>query len=111
MDKQEFDLIVSRFPIGSVKRACYIIKEYVRCEKLGKLESCAVTKKEFDDALKIVVAFSYKESNDDTMPEQWMCDSDCLRNNGADGFCPGEFQIENKKTKRMCKHYWDSSNV
>lgn len=111
MDKQEFDLIVSRFPIGSVKRACYIIKEYVRCEKLGKLESCAVTKKEFDDALKIVVAFSYEESNDDTMPKQWACDSDCVKNNGVDGFCPGEFQVDNTKGKTLCKYFNDSYNL
>ena len=97
--------ITKDLPIDSVKKACYIVREYTRCEKSGNLEYSAVTKKEYDIALGIILAFAFTNSKDDTTVEQWLCDSDCNRNDGLCGFCKGEFQINNKTGKQMCKYY------
>ena len=94
----------------SVKKACYIVREYMRCEKTGNLDICAVSKDEYNEALRVLLAYSYQTSDNNTVAEQWLCDSDCDRNNGIYGFCPGEFQIDNHSGKKLCKHYVDSFN-
>lgn len=109
MNRCEFDAITSNLSEGSVKRACYVVREYRRCEKSGNLDMCAVSKEEFDSALDIVLAYSYQTSDKDTFAEQWQCESDCCSNNR--GFCKGEFQIDNARSKKLCKYYLDPDNI
>ncbi len=111
MERDFFDFIVKDLPKDGVKRACYVVREYRRCEKSGNLDMCAVSKEEFDSALAILLAYSYQTSDKDTLVEQWQCDSDCNRNNGLGDFCPGEFQISKDPCKKLCKHFSDSFNI
>lgn len=109
MNRCDFDAITSNLAEGSVKKACYVVREYRRCEKSGNLDMCAVSKEEFDSALAILLAFSYQTSAKDTLAEQWQCDSDCRSNNC--GFCKGEFQIDNARSRKLCKYYLDPDNI
>ena len=105
MERDYFNFVLKELPKDSVKRACYVVREYIRCENSGNLDNCAVSKEEYDSALAIILAYSFQTSNNDTLVEQWQCDSDCNRNNGVENFCPGEFQISNEPCKKMCKYY------
>ncbi len=111
MNRNDFDFITSDLPKDSVKKACYVVREYRRCEKSGNLDFCAVSKEEFDLALEILLAYSYQTSDKTTLAEQWQCDSDCNRNNGLCGFCQGEFQISKNPSKKLCKHFSDPFNI
>ena len=110
MKRDYFDFIVKDLPKDSIKRACYVVREYRRCEKSGNLDICAVSKEEFDEAVTILLAHSFQTSDNDTLAEQWQCDSDCNRNNGFEGFCPGEFQINNS-SRKLCKYFSDPFNI
>lgn len=103
MDRRDFDFCVKDYPLNSVKRACYIVREYIRNKESG-----AVSKEEYDKALRILLAYSYTTSDEKTTVETWSCDSDCSKNTGF-GFCDGEFQLEPKKPR--CKHFSDSWNI
>ena len=111
MNKSEFEYATHGIPKNSVKRACYIVREYMRNEKLGIENYCAVTKEEYDEAVSILLTFSYLNSENDTFVEQFKCEGDCTKNNGFCGFCQGEFQLGNKKEKKLCKYYSDPSNI
>lgn len=108
MNKLEFDAITEKLPKKSVKRACYVVREYIRCEKSGDFDFCAVSKDEYDAAIRILLAFSYQTSDENTLVEQWQCVSDCDRNNGLRGFCQGEFQISKDGNKKLCRYYSSS---
>ena len=110
MKKELFDLLLKDLPKNSVKRACYIVREYRRCEAIGNFNLCAVTKEEYDEALGILLAYSFSNSYNDTVVEMWQCDGDCSRNFGILDFCPGEFQITKDPEKKLCKFFSDSSN-
>ena len=71
MEKDFFDFIVKDMSKDSVKRACYIVREYKRYESNGNL---------------VAVLF---QNNKDTVVEQWHCDGNCNRNHGVGDFCPG----------------------
>ena len=105
MNRTDFNLITKDLPLNSVKRACYIVREYIRCKVDNNLDCCAVTKQEYNAALNILLAYSFTTSENDTTVEQWTCDSDCNKNNGLCGFCDGEFQINSKTGKQLCKYY------
>ncbi len=107
MNINSFNYTIKNFPEGSVKRACYIVKEFIRHERKNDLENCAVSKEEYDEALNILLAYSFQTSTEKTFAEQWLCDGDCERNNGLYGFCPGEFQ-KSSNAKKLCKYYTDS---
>ena len=111
IEREFFDFIVKDLPIDGVKRACYVVREYKRNEKVGNLDRCAVSKDEYEKALNIILAYSFQNSDKDTLAEQWHCDSDCYRNNGLMDFCPGEFQITKEPTKKLCKFYSDPFNI
>ena len=111
MDRFFFDYIVKDLPIDGVKRACYVVREYRRCEMYNILDTCAVSKEEYDVAVNTLLAFSFQNSEDDTLAEQWKCYNDCNRNNGFEGFCKGEFQITNNPCKKLCKHYSDPFDI
>ena len=107
MEKDFFDFIIKKYSKNSVKKACFIIREYIRCKKYNDLENCAVTEKEFSEALTIVLAHSYNTSDANTEAKTWHCDGDCNRNNGMYAFCPGEFQLD-KNSDTLCEYYSDS---
>ncbi len=111
MDREDLDLIIRNLPKESVKRACYIVREYKRYEAKGNFDYCAVTKEEYEEALRIILAYAYSTSDNNTLVEQWKCYNDCSRNNGFCGFCEGEFQTSKDQSKPLCKHYSDSYNI
>ena len=111
MNRNEFDTITSDLNKDGVKMACYVVREYIRCERSKKLDFCAVSKEEFDNALNVLLAFSYQNSDNNTLVEQCECESDCNRNNGLNGFCSGEFQLKQNTNKVLCKHYSDPRNI
>lgn len=104
MNKSYFEYFTRNVRADGVRKACYIVREYRRCEKSNDLENCAVTKEEFEKALDIISAFAYIMSSDNTTTKLWACKEDCLRNEGNNTFCPGEFQIGTDAKKR-CKFY------
>jgi len=121
MERRYFDFITKDMPENSVKRACYVVREYLRCSRVtGNGESkvlicnediCAVTLEEYLEASKILLAYSYENSDEKTIQELFSCESDCCRNNGLSGFCEGEFSLSSSKTKKICKKYADSYNL
>ena len=111
MEREFFNYIVKDLSKDSVKRACYVVREYRRYEKHGDLSNCAVSKEEYEEALNIILAYSYQTSNRDTLVEQWQCDGECNFNHGFNDFCPGEFQISKDPRKKLCKYYSDSSYI
>ena len=110
MKRDSFDFIVNDLPKDSVRRACYVVREYERCKKSGNLDICAVSEEEFDLAVSILLAYSFQTSDKNTLVEKWQCDSDCNRNNGFYGFCPGEFQISKDPSLKLCKYYSNPFN-
>ena len=111
MERDFFDFIVKDLPKDSVKRACYVVREYRRCEINNCMSYCAVSKEEYNYALSILLAYAYTTCKDKTVPELWKCDGDCNRNNGIGDFCPGEFQVSNESGKKMCKYFSDPSDI
>ena len=110
MNRNEFLYLVKDLPDGGVKKACYIVREYIRHEIMKDLSHSAVTKEEYDEAVRILLAHSFKTSDNDTTIEDWYCEFDCNRNNGLEGFCKGEFQ-SSSKAKKLCKYYSDSYEI
>ena len=108
IDKNYYEYLTKDFPENSVRKACYDVREFMRSQKYGTMDN-AVTEEEFYKSLDILLAYSYEQSNDETVVEQYYCDSECERNNGIYGFCPGEFQI-NSKSRVLCRHFMDSSD-
>lgn len=111
MNRSDFDKITNKFVQDGVKKACYIVREYRRYERIGKLNLCAVTKEEYEAALDVILAHAYTTSDNETVVEQWQCDNDCTRNNGVPGFCPGEFQITKDPSRKLCKFFCDPDNI
>lgn len=111
MDRYDFDIITSNLHKDGVKMACYVVKEYIRCERSNNLDYCAVSKEKFDRALNVLLAFSYQNSDENTLARQYECESDCNRNNGLNDFCPGKFQMGSGTSMTLCKHYFDSDNI
>lgn len=107
MEKDVFNYIVKDLSKDSVKRACYVVREYRRCEMSGNFSNCAVTKEEYEEALNILLAYSFQTSDKVTTAEQWQCDGDCNRNHGFGDFCPGEFQLSKDPSKKLCKYFLD----
>ena len=111
MKREDLDLIISNLPENSVKRACYIVREYQRYEEYGIFIDCAVSEEEYKEALRIILAHSFLTSNENTAVELWQCDGDCNRNHGFNEFCPGEFQVCKDSDKRLCKFFADPNNL
>lgn len=119
MQREYLEFIIKDLPENSVKRACYIVREYLRYSKIAKInqdcvlkssEGCAVTLEEYIEASKILLANSFENTDDDTCIEQFYCESDCSYNNGYGGFCKGEFCLSDS-AKTLCKHYADSQYI
>lgn len=121
MEKEYLNFIVKDMPKNNVRRACYIVREYLRYSEQTKIgqdevlksgKGCAVTLEEYLDAMRVLLAYSYESSQKTTEVELFCCESDCSHNNGCGGFCDGEFSINssNKKLK-LCKYYSDSQYI
>ena len=111
MNKSDFERVTIGLPKDSIRLACYIVREYRRCESGNNLELCAVTKEQYDMAVNMLLAFAYQNSDEKTVVEQYYCESDCCKNNGLSGFCDGEFEITKDTKKRVCRRYWNPSNI
>lgn len=119
MDRKFLDYIINDMPKNSVKRACYIVREYLRYSEKGQDEvlksspGCAVTLEEYLEATKVLLSYSYQNSEEKTEIELFSCENDCSYNNGCNGFCKGEFSLSNnsKKQLKLCKYYSDSMNI
>ena len=119
MDKDYFNFIIKDMPKNSVKRACYIVREYLKYSKkvevnddivLKSNEKCAVTLEEYLEAVRILLAYSYENSDALTEVELHHCECDCgqIKYNN---FCKGEFSVvdeDTDKTKnlKLCKYYY-----
>lgn len=101
MNKEDFYFSISKLPLNSVKRACFIVREYIRCNKTNI--ECAVTKDEFKESLDIILAHSYQTSDKRTSIEQWHCNQECELYDDL-AFCPGEFQIKENE-KKLCRYF------
>ena len=108
MNKDDFEILTKDLKENSVRKACYVAREYLRCKKYN-VPSSFIKEEEFYNALNILLAHSYQTSDDKTIVEFWHCESDCDRNNSLFGFCPGEFQIDEQK-RTLCKYYIDPAN-
>ena len=71
---------------------------------------CSTSKEEYDKAINILLAYSYRTSDKDIVVEQWQCDGDCTRNYGILDFCSGEIQITKESGKKICKKFSDPLN-
>lgn len=121
MNKEYLKFIIKDMPKNSVKRACYIVREYLRYAEQIKIgqdkvlkieEGCAVTLEDFVEATQILLSYSYENSQKTTEVELFTCNNDCSHNNGCIGFCSGEFSIVSSDKKlKLCKYYSDSQNI
>ncbi len=100
MERKKFEKVVKNIPEGSVKKACYVLKEYFTAE-----EKSAVTKEEANKALHIILSYAYETSKFDTFAEKYYCKGDCIFDNKEEfSFCPGEFSLDDEATI-LCKYY------
>ena len=105
MKREDFDHFTNEFNhFKGLLKACFIVREYQRCDEANNLENCAVTKEEYHKALSLVLAFAHNNAQNVFEVEQWHCKDDCNRHYNKYGFCPGEFQINNDKPN-LCKWY------
>ena len=108
MREIDFNIDTRCFDDDSVIKACYIVREYIRCE--GN-EECAVTKEQYDEAVTRLLTFSYLHCEMDTkVPQYSVCHEDCIYR--RDRFCLGEFQLNTHfKEKVLCKHYINPTTI
>ena len=113
MYKDKFDYMTKDMvPLedGGVKKACFIIQEYRknkgRVHPITGESLCAVTEEEYNDALSVLVSFSYKHSTYGTKTELHRCTlgDDC---NPSSAFCKGEFSANNHLAKKLCPYRFD----
>ena len=105
MKRERFEQYIKNMPEGSVKKACFIVKEYLKGEGFS-----AVDKEEASVALGLLLSYCYENSKYDTFVEEYYCKGDCIFNNSEEfPFCPGEFSLAND-AKTLCKYYKNSIN-
>ena len=86
-----------------VKRACYIVKEYLRYVNNGYMDDCAVTYEEYELALKRILAFAFNKSDYDTVEYLGKCEVDCKYTDKL--FCDGEFSVDKNHAEGPCRYY------
>lgn len=105
MKREDFDYFTSEYNnLHGVKKACFIVREYDRCQKDNNMNTSSISKEEYQKALNMVLAFAFNNAKNESKVEMWHCKGDCYRNNGFEGFCPGEFQLD-QDTSNLCKWY------
>ena len=112
MNRSELDRLIAMkcCKKDGTNAACLKVKDFIRNldksdERLLVSSSCVSTE-EFIEAVKVLLAFA--NSNEDTIPERWHCDSDCRR--VFSPWCPGECSIK-KDSPNMCPHFIDDGDV
>ena len=120
MEKEIFAWYTKDLPRNSVKRACFVVREFLRYSKVtqnketGTLECeilprCAVTFEEYEEARNVILSYAYQNSTKLDKVELFVCESDCVHNDyGYDAFCNGEFSLHSKSLN-LCPHYMDPS--
>ena len=120
MEKEIFALYTKDLPKNSVKRACYVVREFLRYRKVTQnketktlecevLPGCAVTFEEYEEARNIILSYAYQNATKSDKAELFFCEGDCVQNDyGNDAFCKGEFSIH-PKSLNLCPHYMDPS--
>ena len=120
MEKEIFAWYTKDLPRNSVKRACFVVREFLRYSKVtqnketGTLEceilpGCAVTFEEYEEARNVILSYAYQNSTKLDKVELFVCDGDCIQNDyGNDAFCKGEFSLHSKSLN-LCPHYMDPS--
>lgn len=120
MNRELLNFYTKDLSENSVKKATYIVREYLRYSKvisegnvntLGSEEGCAVSLDEFLHAVKILLAHSHNTCDKTTEVEFFRCENDCRYNNGCNAFCDGEYSLGTEKKLQLCKHYSDSWDV
>lgn len=112
MDRKKLESLIKEksYLKGGTKEACLKAKEFLRgagCEEnIIQSNQLAVNAKEFSEAVKVLIAFAAKHS--DEVPNRWMCDEDCKRI--FEDICLGEFGID-KNSKNMCPFFIDEGKV
>ena len=105
MKREDFDYFTNEYNnLNTVKKACFVVKEYQRCETGRVMDKSAVTYDEYQEALKKVLAYAFLKSNKEEIIETWKCNKECVRYRGVESFCPGEFQIDDN-SNNLCKWY------
>ena len=116
MKKDDFEFAKELLEIkeGSVREACVVVREFLKNTELRKRKiqsramydvnsDSAVSMEEFLEASKVLLNYSFSNSDKNTMPEYTYCQDDC-RMKDCFGFCKGEF-TESKDSKQLCKYY------
>ena len=104
MDREKFNYItedMSSLEDGGIKKACYIIREWKNSRDCP--DSCAVTQEEYEEAINILVAFSYPKCDNKTTVEMINCVNGC---DTSKYICAGEFRLS-LKPKKPCPYYID----
>lgn len=112
MERENLEFILEKkhYLKGGTKEACIKAREFINHSinpgnQLHSPLSC-VKADEFLKAVNILIAFAF--SQDDTIPETWKCDNDCLKTSYF--LCPGEFGIE-KDSEKRCPFFVDESLI
>lgn len=83
---------------GGVKEACLICEEYFRHG-----ETADVTKEEFEEAFKKVLAYAYQKSSDTTIVSGYCCDDDCGYRDTY-SYCKGSLLLKSD-TGKKCPYF------
>lgn len=100
MTKELFYLLTKDLEPNSVKKACFIVREFLR---ESQDIDCAVSFEEYLEATKLILAYTYQTSDASTTVNLYYCSPDCVEG-GNYGFCEGEFSC-NDKSLKLCPHY------
>lgn len=103
MKREEFYNLTKNMKRGGVKEACYIVKEYMD-NRMRDYKECAVTKTEVYEAMKVLLAFSFKNSDKETEVNMYRCNKECMMNSDPNQVCLYQF-MENEFSLKLCDNY------
>lgn len=102
MEIKDFNKVkenIDYIPCG-IKEACIIVNEYIKNCEIKKDYSLtspksAVSVNDFIEAVKVILAYTWENRDNDCIPSTIICDMDCYLRKIA-LFCPGECQVIDK---------------
>ena len=112
MERNKLDFLLKKnnFLEGGTKEACIKARDFIRYSSISEdgisSKLSCISNEEFLRAVKVLIAYSFKQ--EDTIPETWLCDSDCKRI--TETLCPGECNI-NKDSSKICPYFIDEGLV
>lgn len=112
MERNKLDFLLKKnnFLEGGTKEACIKARDFIRYSSISEdgisSKLSCISDEEFIRAVKVLIAYSF--SQDDIIPETWLCDSDCKRINET--LCPGECNL-NKDSSKLCPYFIDEGLV